>query len=149
MNDPRPDSGWLQVLLLIGFIIPVIIFILTQQRTLQLIHPENRRLSPGLVWLQLIPLFGIIWQFLVISRISNSIRDELNTPTGELIFSEETVPHNTRPTYMVGISYATLLCISLLPFMLVKGIAALAGLIVWVIYWVQLSHYKKKLKARA
>src|SRR5262245_60740710 len=114
MNDYQ-SGGYLQIIFLIAFIIPVIFFILTQQRTLELIRPENRRMSPGQVWLQFIPLFGIVWQFLVISRISDSIRSELNTPIGDSIFSEDPIPHTVRPTYNTGISYATLFCISIIP----------------------------------
>jgi hypothetical protein len=148
MNEPL-HAGYIQILLLIVFIIPVIFFVLTQQRTLELIRPENRLMRPGQVWLQFIPLFGMVWQFIVITRISDSIRKELNTPTGDSIFAEETVPHNHRPTYNAGISYCALFILSALLFGSLKGLAALIGLGVWIFYWVQLSQYKKKLKERA
>jgi hypothetical protein len=45
--------------------------------------------------------------------------------------------------------YATLMCISVLPLLFIKGIAALVGLGLWISYWVQLGQYKKKLKDRA
>lgn len=54
MNEPL-HAGYIQILLLIVFIIPVIFFVLTQQRTLELIRPENRLMRPGQVWLQFIP----------------------------------------------------------------------------------------------
>jgi hypothetical protein len=148
MNEPGL-APYFQILLLVVIIIPVIFFFLAQQRTLELIRPENRLMSPGQVWLQFIPLFGLIWQFIVITRISDSIRKELNTPVGDSIFAEETVPHNHRPTYNPGMSYATLFCITLLPLGLFKSMAALIGLGAWITYWIQLSRYKKKLKERA
>lgn len=143
------SGGLLQLLLIFPLLVVTMFFMLTQARTLDLIRPENRRMSSGQVWLQLIPLFGLFYQFSVIARISDSIRNELNTPTGDSIFAEDTIASNLRPTYSVGISYATLFCISLIPFPLLKGLAGLAGLILWVVYWVQLSGYKKRLKERA
>jgi hypothetical protein len=148
MNE-APLGPYFQILLLIVFIIPVILFFLTQQRTLELVRPENRRMRPGEVWLQFIPLFGLIWQFIVISRISDSIRNELNTPTGDSIFAEDPIPQNSRPTYNAGISYAILFCITVLPLAMLKGLAALAGLVLWINYWIQLFRYKKRLRERA
>jgi hypothetical protein len=148
MNDFFRD-GYFQILLLLAFLIPVIIFFLTQQRTLGLIRPENRLMRPGQVWLQIIPLFGLVWQFIVISKISDSIRKELNTPIGDSIFAEETVPHNLKPTYNAGISYAALFCINLLPLGMLKAFIGLGGLVMWITYWIQLSRYKKQLKERA
>jgi len=147
MNDTLP-AGIIQILLLVAFLAIALFFLLTQVRTLNLIRPENRRMSPGQVWLQLIPLFGLFYQFSVIVRISDSIRNELNSPTGDSIFAEETIPSKHRPTYSVGISYSILFCISIIPIPLLKGPVSLAGLILWVVYWLQLAGYKKKIQKR-
>ena len=39
----------LQIALLLAFVIPALLFFLAQQKTLQIISPENRELSPGSV----------------------------------------------------------------------------------------------------
>ncbi len=44
------------MLLLLAFLIPAILFFLSQQRILQVISPENREMSPGSVWFQIIPV---------------------------------------------------------------------------------------------
>ncbi|OQP64276.1 hypothetical protein A3860_20075 [Niastella vici] len=147
MNDTHV-AGLIQILLLVLFLAVAIFFLLTQVRTLDSIRPENRCMSPGQVWLQLIPLFGLFYQFSVIERISDSIRNELNSPTGDSIFAEETIPSNHRPTYSVARSYAILFCISIIPFPLLKELASLAGLVLWVVYWVQLAGYKKRIRER-
>jgi hypothetical protein len=148
MNDF--ESGMmLQLLLLAGIIVLGIFFLLTQYRILELIHPENRRMPSGNVWLQLIPIFGHIYQFVVISRISDSIRNELNTPIGDSIFAEDPVPSGIRPTFIVGILYAVFMCLTLIPLTYIKSLFALAGVILWIVYWVQLARYKKKLKDRS
>jgi len=149
MND-HSLGPYFQIVLLLGFLVPMIFFFLTQQQTLKLIHPLNRCMPPERVWLQLIPLFGLVWQFLVIIRISDSIRKELNTPTGDSIFAETSIPADHRPTYIAGMLYAALFCISVVPgFPFLKGIAALAAMAAWIGYWVQLSGYKKQLEERA
>ena len=138
-----------QLILLVLFIGLSILFMLTQYRTLELIRPQIRYMAPGQVWLQLIPIYGLFFQFTVIRKISDSIRDELNTPIGDSIFGEDPVPINHRPTYGLGVSYATLFCISILPFMVLTTIVALAGLLLWGCYWIQLSQYKTRIKQRA
>ena len=149
MNEPQLRT-FIQLLLFLAFVIPAIIFFLAQQRTLQAIRPVNRRMRPGQVWLQLIPIVGLVWQFFVIRRISDSISDELNTPIDDAIFAETTIPAGHRPTYNVGILYASLYCIFVIPFPpLLKSIVALPGTVAWIIYWVQLSRCKKQLKERA
>jgi hypothetical protein len=47
------------------------------------------------------------------------------------------------------VAYAVLFIASLIPLVYVKGIIALAGLICWVIYWVQLARYGKQIKQRS
>lgn len=148
MKEPL-DTGIIQILLVVAFIIPVVFFVLTQQRILELIRPANRRMSPGMVWLQFIPFLGLVWQFIVVIRISDSIRDELNTPVDDSIFADEAFSSEARPTLNAGISYAAIFCISFLMPLTIRGLIALAGLVVWIVYWVQLARYKKRLKERS
>jgi heme/copper-type cytochrome/quinol oxidase subunit 2 len=88
-------------------LIPGIFFLLTQQNTLKEIHPQNRTMSPGEVWLQLIPLFNIVWSFIVVSRIAESLKREL---ASQASFSFETSADNSpyqteeKPTYQIGMA---------------------------------------------
>ena len=141
-----PLAPYFQLILLVAILIPAVLFLLTQQRTLEAIRRENRKMSPGQVWLQMIPVFGMIFQFWVVRRIADSIQHELNTPTGDSIFAEEGQEVNGSPTYSLGLAYAILFCCCLIP--IVNGICALAGLVVWICYWVQLNRYRVKMKRR-
>lgn len=129
------EPGTLEALLLIfsTFFIIIFFFLLTQYKTLALVRPENRRMHPMLVWLQLIPLFGIFWQFYVIRYIADAIRKELNT-RGQTL------------TYIAGITYASLLCLSWLPLTVFYYFSA-TGLGMWIIYWVLLLRLKRQLKS--
>lgn len=138
-------STFYQLVFLALFFIPAVLFLVTQQKTIKLIQPQNRSIGPGEVFLQLVPLFGMIWQFFVVTRLSNSIRREL----GERTFSFEGSPavyssRDNRPTYRIGMAYCILFCCYIIPF--IGNILFLAGTVCWVIYWVRLYQYKKKLE---
>lgn len=127
----------LPFVLLLIFIIPYILFLLTLQNTLKIISPESRKISPGQVWLMLIPLVGFFWQFLVVARIADSIKNEcirLNIPA-----------YANRPTFNIGLTY----CISSVLFLIpvLKLIASFAVIITLIMYWVKVSEYKKLLIA--
>jgi hypothetical protein len=142
-------DGFYQVILFVVlvFFVIYILFLITQQNVLKAIQPHNRKMSPGEVWLQLIPIFNFIWVFIVVTRISDSIKQEfldrqensfLGLPNPEIV--EEL---NKRPAYDIGIAYAVLSVCSIIP--LLGGLASLACLVCWIIYWVKLAEYKNKL----
>src|SRR5258705_1620639 len=95
------------ILIVFGiFLIPWIFFLITQQNTLKAIHPQNRTMPPGQVWLQLIPLFNLAWHFVVVTRISDSIRRQLaseNSLSFDLGDQNFASSYAGRPTYDIGI----------------------------------------------
>jgi hypothetical protein len=144
-------GGTIQLLLLLLFLVPAILFLITQQNTLRAVAKQNRKLEPGMVWLQLIPLFGMVYQFIVVSRISQSLQREFNSwGSDDSILgyadSESVEIGNSEPTYALGIAYCTLFCCSIIPFL--GPFASLAGLVCWIIYWVKLAEYKAKVTRR-
>lgn len=131
------------------FLIPTIFFLITQQNTLKSIQPGNRLMEPGVVWLQLIPFFGIVWQFIVVSRISDSLKKEFNSWANDnsiLGDSDLLNLDDHRPTYNIGLAYCILFCCSIVP--LLGLFASLAGFVCWIVYWVKLSEYKSKITQR-
>ena len=157
MNEPAQTL--LPVLLLLSFFIPVIFFLITQQRILQAIRPGNRLMRPGNVWLQLIPFFNFIWQFVVVSNIAGSIKKEFETWENDSITglpSADIVSElGKRPTYAIGIlscSIWTLYCLmaqgrAFIP-PLFSFVVSLAAITCWIIYWVKLASYSRRIKNR-
>lgn len=135
-----------QFLFLFAFLIPFVLFILTQQNTLKTIQPDNRLMPPGQVWLQIIPFFGLFWQFVVVSRLAGSLKKQFARQhqfSFENIEGKNLTNLNTNPTYGIGITYCILFCCSIIP--ILGAFTALAGIICWIIYWVQLAGFKRKL----
>jgi hypothetical protein len=127
-----------------------IFFLITQSKTLKAIQQANRLMEPGMVWLQLIPLFGLAWQFIVVTRIADSLKNEFNSWQNDTILgyadSESMKLANQQPTLDIGFTYCILFCCSIIPFF--GLLIAVAGLVCWIIYWVKLAEYKKKITRR-
>lgn len=130
-----PDGSEL-ILILIGLVvvvvvllIPAIFFLLTLQKTLNAISPENRKMSPSNVWLMLVPLFNIVWQFIMVDKIAQSVSAEcvrLNIPVTD-----------AKPTYNIGLAWNICNILSFVPF-----VGGLASLVTFILYWVKVNEYK-------
>lgn len=126
-------------------LIPYIFFLLSQYNILKTIQPDNRLMQPFEVWFQLVPVFGLIWQFVVVGRIADSIRNEyqsqkdisfLGMGDGELL---ENI--NNRVTYSTGFWYCVMVCCTLIP--ILGFITGIGALILWITYWRQLIKHKE------
>ncbi|MEW6468936.1 MAG: hypothetical protein AB1458_08435 [Bacteroidota bacterium] len=118
--------------MLIVFGIPAVLgifYCLTLQRTLEAVSPENRKMPPGQVWLLYIPLFNIVWHFLVVIAIADSLRDEMK---------KRGIPSKEeRPTFGIGIAT------SVSPIFIVT---LFYGVICWIIYWVKVAEHRRILE---
>lgn len=148
----------LQIALLFVFVIPAIFFFLAQQRILQVISPENREMTPGSVWFQIIPAFGMVWQFIVVVRISRSVSKEFASKMGDSILDNSQVQitgTDEFPTYAIGIAYCIFTTLGIIinysnrysptNLALLGSFFMLTGMVCWIIYWVRLVKTKNKL----
>ena len=136
--------GWVMIMFLLAFLIPFIFYLVTLQKVLAAIASESRMMAPAQVWLLLIPFFNIVWQFIVIKRIADSIKNEclrLNISMAE-----------ERPTYALGLTITLLYLVSLVlnrnnvsP--LLGLICIIASFICWIIYWWKVVGYKNLIVA--
>ena len=116
-------------------VVPFTFYFLTLQRALSRCAPESRTLAPGLVWLMAIPWFGAIWSFVVVTKLSKSLHNE---------FTRRNMSEDQRPAYGVGMAMCILYLVALIPHLHMAGSFAL--LIVWIIYWVKIARYSRKLQ---
>ncbi len=132
-------GGALVLIILVAIaigLIPMIFYLLTLQNTLKEVSPENQKMPPSNVWLMLIPLFGLVWSFIMVNRIADSLAAE---------FAKRNIPlEEQRPGYSIGLTFSILFCCGIIP--VLGGLASLAGLVCWIIYWVKIAGYKTKLQ---
>ena len=127
----NPQIILIVIVCLFVILVPYILFLINLQKTLASISAENRKVEPGRVWLMFIPLFNLVWQFILIDRISDSIALEcgkLNIPLEE-----------KRPAYNIGLAY----CILTVAGGFIPGLGFIAALVCFIIYWVKISGYRK------
>jgi hypothetical protein len=132
MHDNHPVLAGLGILsivliLLAIFFIPTIFYLLTLQKALNRCSPASRAMNPGMVWLMLIPLFNLVWQFFVVLNMAKSLGAE---------FQARGIPEEPDPGQTIGL----IMCVS----------ALLCGpiyLIFWIIYWVKIAGFSAKLVA--
>ena len=127
------------ILLILGIVLVVFLglylyFLYSLQELIKLIRPENRSIKPGQVWLLLIPLFSVVWLFVVVSNLSDSVANEYR--------SRGLTPLEIKPGYNIGMWMAGLGAVSLI----CGSITSLASLVLWIIYWTRMNRYKQELE---
>lgn len=127
-------GGLIQLAFLLAFLVPYIFFVLTLYRTAEQISVQNRRIVPSQVWLLFIPLFNLIWMFVVINKLAASIKQECDRLN--ITYTQQT------PTKDIGNIYALLAIASLMP--VIGFFFGLGALICWIIYWTQVARYRKQ-----
>ncbi len=120
--------------LLVGIAI-MVFFLLTLQKCLKEVSEANRTMQPGMVWLNLIPLFNLVWIFITVIRLSESVVAE----------GEARGAHVEDGGKTMGLVYAIALVASIIP--LIGFISAVVALVAFIIYWVKISGYRKSLVA--
>ncbi|MGH9583557.1 MAG: hypothetical protein ACRD4O_11535, partial [Bryobacteraceae bacterium] len=64
------------VLALVSLLVCYFLYLATLQKALKRCSEQSRTGSPGSVWLMLIPLFSLGYQFAVVIRVANSLGNE-------------------------------------------------------------------------
>ena len=112
-----------------------IAFIVFLGRLLSKCAPASRTMQPGMVWLSLIPVFGIIWSFLVVSALGKSLGNEFRLRS---IASTEPEPGKT-----LGMAMCVCQACGIIPFL--NFLAAPATLVLWIMYWMKMAGYSRML----
>ena len=140
LADAEKDADKLREMLpllivVLGIVIIVgILFLLTLQKALSRCSPRNRLMEPGMVWLNLIPCWNIIWQFFTVNRVSGSLQNE---------FRDRGMREGGDFGAGLGITSCVLRLISFIP--IIGPVLAIAGLICGIIYWVKIAGYSSTL----
>lgn len=128
-----------------------IFFCLALIRTLSLVKEVNRRMAPVLIWLLLIPGFNTFWNFFVAFKLSQSIKNELDSRDFEV---------NGEPTLFSGLSYSIIGTIYLILSLVILfnpqekesnlavafNVSGLLVIVTFIQYWMKVIWYKKVLQ---
>jgi hypothetical protein len=117
------------------FLIAAIFYIPTLQKTLNKCAPSSRTLEPGMVWLFLIPLVNLIFNFFIVFGLSKSLHNE---------FVRRGMPvADPTPGQSIGLAMCICACCGFIPFLGI--LACIANLVLWIMYWVKIAEYSRML----
>jgi hypothetical protein len=122
------------VALAVGIAIAVL-FLLTLSRALQQCRPRNRTMEPGQVWLNLIPCFSLVWMFITVNRIAESLDNE---------FYDRRLRGDGDFGKTIGTIYCVCNVLGFVPY--VNSITGIVGLVCFIIYWVKIAGYSRQLR---
>ncbi len=125
--------GGIGIVLCIAIVVGVF-YCLTLQKALSRCSPQNRTLTPGLVWLYLIPLFNLVWHFFIVINIAKSLHAE---------FVSRNMVEEPNPGQGIGLAMCILNVSGIIPY--VGFLTSLAGLVCWIIYWVKIAEFSNKI----
>ena len=116
-------------------LIPYILFLVHLYKLLSKCKQENRDMEPGLVWLNLIPVFNYGWIFYTVIKIRDALKKEYSAQNLET--------DDTEFSFSIGLAYCITQACSIIPFL---GLfSTIASLVLWIIYWVKTNNYSKQL----
>ena len=138
--------------------LPLVFFIMAIQKALRQCSQINRSIGPNQVWLLLIPIFNLYWQFKVVSNVGKSLGNE---------FRSRNIQKENEPGKSIGrvfcflnvcgfiftVIECTPIKIGLTEFSWtiarqldeILGILGLISLICWIGYWITISKFTSEL----
>jgi hypothetical protein len=134
MNEQEAMTGFTGLAVLVIGIVVVVFFLRTLYRALSEVRPENRRMKPALVWLNLVPLFNLVWIFVTVIQLAESLVNDGRDRSADVGDGGK----------RMGLLFAVLAVLSLAP---VIGFAmGLIALMMLIIYWARISGFVTALK---
>jgi hypothetical protein len=124
------------VVVLVAGLLVVLAFLSAIARVLRCVQPEHRRMEPGQVWLNLIPVFNFIWATVTVERVAESLRGE---------FAARGM-HGPDERYgrRTGLTMLVLLLIVIPPVVAVVSYPLALGYA--IAYWRHMNRYAERLK---
>jgi hypothetical protein len=116
-------------------ILVAVFYLLNLQNLLKEIDQKNRLVEPGNVWLMFIPLFNVIYPFILYPKIADSVRNE---------YQARGIKKAGDFSRGIGVAMPILTLCGYIP--IIGGLAGLANFVLFIIFWVKTAEYKNELK---
>jgi hypothetical protein len=110
-------------------------FLSTLARALKQCAPRNRTIEPGQLYFNLIPCFNLIWTFIIVNRMTESLRNE---------FRDRGLRPQEDYGQSIGTTYAVLVVCSMIPYL--GSLIGIGALVCWIIYWVKMAGLGRELQ---
>ena len=124
--------GATEISLILLIFLPGILYLRTLSGVLKKCSTQNRKMPPNQVWLLLIPLFNLVWQFVVMSKISDSLRKE---------YRERNITFKGDMGEAVGLFFCISIIIHILATASGTAFMILPTIVLWIIHWVKISAF--------
>jgi hypothetical protein len=110
-------------------LVVMVFFLLNLRNLLNQVAPHNRSMQPNSVWLNLIPLFGLVWMVVTVSKVRDSVRAE---------FRSRDLLAQGDFGYGVGLAFAIMSFFA-------GVLVVIPQLVCFVIYWMKTAELKRQL----
>ncbi len=117
-------------------------FLLTMQRALAKCSQQARRMSPKTMWFGIIPVFHLIWNFVIVFAMSTTLEKE---------YKKRSIPHPPKPARNIGLIWSVLMVFGLVSFsgvrfLVITGIIIfILAIIMFIVYWAKVAMFASKL----
>lgn len=133
MNDMSPIFAYSVLGFgLVSFVVSIF-FCLSLFTAMNLVPEENRTMPAWLVWLILIPGFGLIFLWLMVPfGAPNTFKKH---------FTDNSIAQNQADVlFKVGLAYVICATSAFIP--LIGFFAAAGAFVLWIVYWVKIVNFK-------
>ena len=113
-----------------------VLYLLTLQNTMKQVGEPRRQVPPANVWLMFIPLFNIIYPFILYPKICDSVKAEYNY---------RGLPQQGDFARSIGVTMPILSLVGIVP--VIGPLASIAGLVLFIIFWTKMAGFKNYLIA--
>lgn len=134
--NAREISEVLSWIFFSGGLAVMILWLLTMSKALDHVASDFRSVQPGAVWLTMIPLFGLGWQFAVVNAVAVGLVKEFN--------ARGLITRESKPGGGIGQTGCILMCCSVIP---VAGFGfGIIGLIFFIFHLLRIREYIAELE---
>jgi hypothetical protein len=139
MENLLPNLAFYFLYILIFLVVhyTILVFYLRMvARLLVAVQPENRRLSPGIVWIGLIPFFHLVWPLILNPLVCRSVRAELESRKKDEYGNYGMAPGILFPLMILAGSF--------IPW--IGRFITAGGFLIWFLFWMRLNDYKRRIE---
>lgn len=153
-DEAQGFFGCVGVLYLIFLIVSIFSHI-TLMKAIQACAPRNQAMAPGLVWLNFVPCLNLVWQFVNVIQVGNSLQAEYQDRGRRS--DDQSFGKTLGLSYIIlnsvasGISFVGQSVIKeageeglALSFLVLQAGLGITQFVLWIVYWVKIARLTRE-----